>query len=67
MKQCAILIYTDSSAEVQASFVDTTSSRYSLEPYGLVQPLQVREVLKTSRDHSEYNSVVGYIGHYGYS
>ena len=60
-------MYADSSAEVQASFVDVTSSRYSLEPYGLVQPLQVREVLKTSRDHSEYNGLVGCSGHYGYS
>ena len=46
-------MYVNSSAEVQPSFVETTSSTYSLDPYGLVQPLQVREVLKTSRDHSE--------------
>ena len=52
------IMYADNSAEIQASFVETISSRYSLEPYGLVQPLQVREVLKTSRDHSEYNSVL---------
>ena len=39
----------------EVSFVDATSnSRYSLEPYGLVQPLQVREALKASRDHGEY-------------
>lgn len=43
-----------SSAELQPSFVETVSSRYNLEHYGLVQPLQVREVLKTSRDHGEY-------------
>ena len=42
-----------SSAELQPSFVETTSSRYNLEPYGLVQPLQVREVLKTSREHGK--------------
>ena len=47
-----------SSMELQPSFVETSTSRYSLESYGLVHPLQVREVLKTSRDYSEYVNVI---------
>ena len=56
LKQYTVFMYdVYSSAELQSSFVEMSSSRYSLEPYGLVQPLQVREILKTSRDHGEYN------------
>lgn len=48
-------MFAYNSAELQPSFVETSaSSRYNLEPCGLVHPLQVREVLKASRDHSEY-------------
>ena len=35
------------------SFAETKSSKYALEPFGLVQPLQVREVLKASREYGK--------------
>ncbi|XP_065919919.1 nuclear pore complex protein Nup133-like isoform X2 [Dysidea avara] len=44
-------IFTPMSSEIRRSGIEGKSG-YSLEPYGLVQPLQVREVLKTSRDYA---------------
>ena len=58
MFSCSILMFAYSSMELQPSLAETsTSSRYNLEPYGLAHPVQVRDVLKASRDHSEYNVV----------
>ena len=38
--------------------MDTTGSRFNLEPYGLTQPFQVREILQASRDSGEVHFVI---------